>query len=74
MKLPEIQELDNFLFFFFSFLGLDLQHMEVPGIGVKLELQLLAYATASAIATPDLSHVASVAYAIACSNARSLTH
>ena len=40
---------------FFCFLGLHPWHMEVPWQAVKLELQLVAYATA--IATPDPSHV-----------------
>ena len=31
--------------------------MEVPRLGVKSELQLPAYATATATATPDLSHI-----------------
>ena len=44
-----------FLFCSFSFLGPHLQHMEVPRLGVQLDLEPLAYATA--IATPDLSHV-----------------
>ena len=41
--------------FFFSFLGLHLWYMEVSSLGVESELQLLAFATA--IATPDTSHV-----------------
>ena len=43
------------IFFFLSFLGRHPWHMEVPQLGVELELQLLASATATA--TPDLSHV-----------------
>ena len=34
-----------------------LQHMEIPGLIVKLELQLQLQAYATAIATPDLSHI-----------------
>ena len=41
--------------YFYFILGLRLWHMEVPRLGVQLERQLPAYATA--IATPDLSHV-----------------
>ena len=44
-----------FSFFFFFFLGPPLRHMEVPRLGVESELQLPA--TATATATPDLSHV-----------------
>ena len=42
-------------FFVCLFLGPHLQHMEPPRIRVKSELQLPAYATA--IATPDWSHI-----------------
>ena len=41
--------------FFFPFLWPPLGHMEVPGLGVESELQLLVYATA--MATPDPSHI-----------------
>ena len=41
----------------FCFLGLRLRHMEVPRLGVESELQLPACITATATATPDLSHV-----------------
>ena len=44
-----------FFLFLFVFLGLQLWPMKIPRLGVKLELQLPAYATA--IPTPDLSHV-----------------
>ena len=40
-------------FFFLVFLGPHPQH--IPRLGIKLELQLPAYATA--IATPDPSHI-----------------
>ena len=42
--------------------------MEIPTIGVESELQLPAYTTATLILAT------SVTYAMACSNARSLTH
>ena len=41
----------------FFFLWLHLWHMEVPRLGVKSELQLPAYTTATAMATPELSHI-----------------
>ena len=41
--------------YLFVFLGLHLWHMEGSRLGVKWELQLLA--SASAIATPDQSHI-----------------
>ena len=39
----------------FAYLDLHLWHMEVPRLGVESELLMSAYATA--IATPDLSHI-----------------
>ena len=42
-------------FFFFFFLELHSQYTDVPWLGVQSELQLPAYATA--IATPEPSHV-----------------
>ena len=44
-----------FFFFFFFFFWPHPWHTEVPSLGVGLELQLPAYATA--IATPDSSHI-----------------
>ena len=44
-----------FFFFFPFFLGPRLQHLEVPRPGFESELQQLDYATA--IATPDTSHI-----------------
>ena len=41
--------------YFLVFLGPQPRNIEVPGVGVKLELQLEVYATA--IATPDPSHI-----------------
>ena len=56
---------------FFFFLGPHLRHMEVPRLGVESELQLLAYTTATA--TQDPSHITSITYITAPSNAGSLT-
>ena len=45
------------MFLFLAALGPHLWHMDVPRLGVESELQLLAYTTATATATPDLSHI-----------------
>ena len=55
---------------FFFFLGLFLGHTEVPKLGVESELQLQSMPQPRQHWIQD----ASVTYATACSNARSLTH
>ena len=52
----------NFLYniivtIFFVFLGPRPRHLEVPRLGVQTELEMAADTTATATATPDLSHV-----------------
>ena len=34
--------------------------MEIPGLAVESELQVLAYAQATAMVTPDLSHICDI--------------
>ena len=44
-----------YYYYYFVFLGPQARYKEVPGLGVEWELSPMAYATA--IATPDSSHV-----------------
>ena len=59
-----------FLCLTFFFLGLHLRHADIPRLQVESKLQLQTYA----IATRHWIQAASVIYATAGSNARSLTH
>ena len=60
----------DYIYIYLDILVLHLWHMEVPSLEIKSELQLLAYTTATA--TGILA--ASMTYAAAHGNARSLTH